>query len=91
MLTFYMGVGVKGITWTDSHGQTEEFTHEIVLKVGYHKLEIVQMCLWSNETRGAVDHKRVIAPAQPVTERFTRGHIYAVVLTVGHFTALPGL
>lgn len=63
----------------------------MILQAGIGHFEIIKMGFWANKTGHVVDHKRLVAPRQSVTESFTGGHIDAFVLAVGQLTALASL
>ncbi len=62
----------------------------MVLQVGQHHFEAVEMRFGADEAGDVVDHEGVVAPGQPVAEGLGRGHVDALVLAISEFAALAG-
>ena len=82
---------MQRVAGSHAHRQTEQLAHEVVLQIGEHHFETVEVRFRADEAGDVVDHERIVAPGQAVAQGLGRGHVDAVMLAVGELAPLAGL
>ena len=59
LLAFQRDVGMEREAWGHPHRQPEQLAHEMILEIGEHHLDAVEMRFWADEAGHVVDHERV--------------------------------
>ena len=60
-------------------------------RLAEHHLETVEVRFGTDEAGDVIDHERIVAPGEAVTQGLGRGHVDAVVRAVGELAPLAGL
>ena len=83
-----VGSGVIGVADITTHGQSKQFTHEMVFEPGTDDLSLVVQIFRPDETNDAVDEKRLEGAGDAVSSSFECQLINSMVRFGGESTAL---